>query len=205
MENKLQELTQKLYKVGVEKAKNEADTILSEAKKKADEIVQNANNEAKKIINQANSDSADLKQKTEKELILSSKQLKSTIKNQITNLITKDLMSSDIKESLNEIRFVQSLIELVIEKWDINDAQSTDLQIILPNAKKSDFDRYIKSKTNKLMAKGLDVHFDEEFKSGFKITPKDKSYIINFAQEDFENFFKTYLRKQTAKLLYKEE
>ena len=38
MENKLQELTQKLYNEGVEKANEEADKIIKEAKAEADKL-----------------------------------------------------------------------------------------------------------------------------------------------------------------------
>jgi len=205
MENKLQELTEKLYSIGVEKAKNEGEIIIAEAQKKADEIIKNASAEAKTIVNNAKNESLELKKKTESELKLSSKQVIATIKNQINNLIVQDLLSKDLEKSLADNDFIKSLIELVVKKWDIDDAQSTDLEIILPKEKKADFDKVIKTKINNLLAKGLVVNFDDNFKSGFKIAPKDNSYIINFAQEDFDNFFKTYLKAKTANLLYGEE
>ena len=205
MENKLQELTEKLYTVGVEKAKNEAEIIIADAQKEAERIIKNANSEAEKIISEAKNEGAELKKKIESELKLSSKQVITTIKNQVTNLVIKDLLSKDLENTLDENEFIKSLIELVVKKWDINEPQSTDLQIILPKEKKNDFDKIIKAKINNLLTKGLVVNFDDNFKSGFKIAPKDNSYIINFAQEDFDNFFKTYLRAKTANLLYGEE
>ena len=205
MENKLQELTEKLYTIGVEKAKNEAEIIIADAQKKADGIIKDANAEANTIISNAKTESDELKKKIESELKLSSKQVITTIKNQVKNLIIQDLLSKDLEKSLDENEFIKSLIELVVKKWDINDVQSTDLQIILPTEKKSDFDKFIKAKINNLLAKGLVVNFDDNFTSGFKIAPKDNSYIINFAQEDFDNFFKNYLRAKTANLLYGEE
>jgi len=205
MENKLQELTEKLYTVGVEKAQKEAEIIIADAQKKAEQIINNANTEAATIAINAKTESDELKKKIESELKLSSKQVITTIKNQVTNLVTQDLLSKDIEKSLADNEFIKSLIELVVKKWDINDAQSTDLQVILPSEKKSDFDKFIKAKINNLLEKGLVVNFDDDFKSGFKIAPKDNSYIINFAQEDFDNFFKTYLRAKTSNLLYGEE
>lgn len=205
MENKLQELTEKLYSIGVEKAKNEGEIIIAEAQTKAEEIIKNANAEAKAILINAKNESSELKKNTESELKLSSKQVIATIKNQINNLIVQDLVSKDLEKSLADNDFIKSLIDLVVKKWDIDDAQSTDLEIILPQEKKADFDKFIKAKINNLLAKGLAVNFDDNFKSGFKIAPKDNSYIINFAQEDFDNFFKTYLKAKTANLLYGEE
>jgi len=205
MENKLQELTQKLYTIGVEKAKNEADIIIAEAQKKADEVIKNAHAEAGTIIGNAKKDSAELKKKTESELKLSSKKVIATVKNQVTKLVVRDLLSKDLEKNLADNDFMKTILELMVKKWQPDDAHSTDLQIILPQEKKDNFNKYIRDKINHLLAKGLTVNFEDNFKSGFKIAPKDNSYIINFAQEDFDNFFKTYLRAQTANLLYGEE
>jgi V/A-type H+/Na+-transporting ATPase subunit E len=205
MENKLQELTQKLYTVGVEKAKNEAEIIIADAQKKADLVIKNAKTEAEIIIDNAKKESAELKKKTESELKLSSKQVIATVKSQITNLVVQDLLSKDLEKNLADNDFMKTILELMVKKWQPDDAHSTDLQIILPQEKKDNFNKYIKDKINHLLAKGLTVNFEDNFKSGFKIAPKDNSYIINFAQEDFDNFFKTYLRAQTANLLYGEE
>jgi V/A-type H+/Na+-transporting ATPase subunit E len=205
MENKLQELTQKLYTVGVEKAKNEAEIIIADAQTKADQVIKNAKTEAEIIIANAKKESAELKKKIESELKLSSKQVIATVKSQITNLVVQDLLSKDLEKNLADNDFMKTIIELIVKKWQPDEAHSTDLQIILPQEKKDNFNKYIKDKINYLMAKGLTVNFEDNFKSGFKISPKDNSYIINFAQEDFDNFFKTYLRTQTANLLYGEE
>jgi V/A-type H+-transporting ATPase subunit E len=205
MENKLQELTQKLYTTGIEKAKNEADQIIAEAQIKADKIIADANSEAFSIINKSKKESTELQLKIESELKLSSKQVISSIKNQITNLVTQDLIIKDIDKSLSDNDFIKSIIELMVKKWQPDDANSTDLQIILPEQKKENFNKYIKEKISHLMKKGLEVNFEDSFKSGFKIAPKDNSYIINFTNEDFDNFFKTYLKAKTANLLYGEE
>jgi V/A-type H+-transporting ATPase subunit E len=205
MENKLQELTQKLYTIGVEKAKNEAEIIIADAQTKANQIIKNANFEAETIIASAKTESAELKKKIESELKLSSKQVIASVKNQVTNLVVQDLLSKDIEKAISDNDFIKTVIELMVKKWQPDDAESTDLQIILPLDKKENFNKYIKEKINQLLAKGLTVSFEDNFKSGFKIAPKDNSYIINFTQEDFDNFFKSYLRAKTANLLYGEE
>lgn len=205
MENKLQELTQKLYTTGVEKAQKEAEIILAEAQKKADEIILNAKNKADSIIRKAKNESDEFKTKIESELKLSSKQVIATVKNQVTNLVVQDMLKKDIETSLNDNDFIKNLIELMVKKWQPDDAESTDLQIIMPQKEKENFNKYIKEKISHLLKKGLEVNFEDNFKSGFKIAPKDNSYIINFTNEDFDNFFKTYLKAKTANLLYGEE
>jgi V/A-type H+-transporting ATPase subunit E len=205
MENKLQELTDKLYNLGIEKARIEAETIVEKARNEAEMHLKNARSQAEAIIENAKKESAELKQKTESELKLSSKQVIASVKNQVTNLIVQDLLSKDIEKALGDNDFIKTVIELMVKKWQPDDAQSIDLQIILPQDKKDNFNKYIKEKINQLLANGLTINFEDNFKSGFKIAPKDNSYIINFAQEDFDNFFKSYLRAKTANLLYGEE
>lgn len=205
MENKLQELTQKLYTTGIEKAQKEAEIILAEAQKKADEIISNAKKEAGSIISKAKNEGDEFKTKIESELKLSSKQVIATVKNQVTNLVVQDMLTNDIDKSLGDNDFIKNLIELMVKKWQPDDAESINLQIILSEKEKDNFNKYIKEKISHLLKKGLEVNFEDNFKSGFKIAPKDNSYIINFANEDFDNFFKTYLKAKTANLLYGEE
>lgn len=205
MENKLQELTDKLYNLGIEKARIEADAIIEKAKQEAAAIVKNAQAEASTIIENVKKESEELKQKTESELKLSSKQAIAALKNQVTGLIVNDLLKADIEKNLDNPDFLKSIIELMVQKWQPDDAQSINLQIILPAEKKSSFDQLIKTKINHLLAKGLAVNFDDQFKSGFKIAPADNSYIINFTSDDFDNFFKTYLKAKTVNLIYGEE
>lgn len=205
MENKLQELTQKIYTTGVEKAQKEAEIIIADAQKKANEIILNAKNEADSIIRKAKNESDEFKTKIESELKLSSKQVIATVKNQVSNLVVQDMLKKDIETGLDDNDFIKNLIELMVKKWQPDDAESTDLQIIMPQKEKENFNKYIKEKISHLLKKGLEVNFEDNFKSGFKIAPKDNSYIINFTNEDFDNFFKTYLKAKTANLLYGEE
>src|SRR5690606_29621244 len=127
----------------------------------------------------------EFKTKIESELKLSSKQVIATVKNQVTNLVVQDMLKKDIETSLNDNDFIKNLIELMVKKWQPDDAESTDLQIIMPQKEKENFNKYIKEKISHLLKKGLEVNFEDNFKSGFKIAPKDNSYIINFTNEDF--------------------
>ena len=128
MENKLQELTNKLYNLGIEKARIEADEIIEKAKLEADKIVKNAQAEAGTIIENAKKQSAELKQKTESELKLSSKQAIAALKNQVTGLIVNDLLKADIEKNLSDADFLKSIIELMVQKWQPDDAEGRAAQ-----------------------------------------------------------------------------
>ena len=50
MENKIQELTDKIYREGVEKGNEEAQRLIDEAQKKAQKLIADAQKEAEGII-----------------------------------------------------------------------------------------------------------------------------------------------------------
>ena len=78
MENKLQELTQKLYNEGVEKANTEAEKIIADAKSEADKLKQVAEKDAQKIIADAEQKSVEIKKNVDASLLTYYSYLKST-------------------------------------------------------------------------------------------------------------------------------
>lgn len=60
MENKLQQLTQKLYDEGLEKGRAEAERLVAEAKTNAAKIVKEAEAQAAKILADANTKAQDV-------------------------------------------------------------------------------------------------------------------------------------------------
>ena len=74
MENKLQELTDKLYNEGLSKGKAEGEVLLAKAKSEAAEIVAAAEKEAKEIIAKAEKQAADYKTKVAGDLKMAASQ-----------------------------------------------------------------------------------------------------------------------------------
>ena len=70
MENKIQELTEKIYAEGVEKGNVEAARIVEEAKVKAADIVNNAKAEAEAIVAAAEKKAAELEEHSRSEIKL---------------------------------------------------------------------------------------------------------------------------------------
>jgi len=205
MENKLQELTQKLYNEGVEKANEEADKIIKEAKSEADKIKKNAEKEAKGIIEEAEQKSEEIKKNVHAELELASKQTVRKVKQQITDLITSKVIDEPVKKAFDDEKFVKEIIETMIKNWDPQKKESVDLSVLLPEKLEKEFEKYFKAKTGKELNAKLELSFSDAVKGGFKIGPADNSYKISFSEEDFINFFKSYLRPKTGEMLFQGE
>ena len=75
MDNKLQELTDKLYKEGLSKGKEEGEAILAKAQSKAAEIVEAAQKKAEEIIKKAENDAKDYQVKVEGDVKMAGKPL----------------------------------------------------------------------------------------------------------------------------------
>ena len=202
MENKLQELTQKLYNEGVEKANAEAEKIIAEAKSEAEKIKQEANQEAKNILANAEQKSADIKKNVDAEISLAAKQTIRSTKQKITDMIVSKVIDQPVKEAFDDQKFVKEIIETVVKNWNAQKNESIDLSLLLPADLEKEFSKYFSAKTGKELNANLELSFSDTIKGGFKIGPADGSYKISFSEQDFENFFKSYLRPKTIEMLY---
>ena len=202
MENKLQELTQKLYNEGVEKANAEADKILADAKSEAEKIKQDAEKEAKKIIADAEQKTVEIKKNVDSELSLAAKQSVRSVKQKITDMIVSKVIDEPVKKAFDDEKFVKEIIETVVKNWNPQKNETIDLAVLLPADMEKEFSKFFTAKTGKELNANLELSFSDSVKGGFKIGPADGSYKISFTEEDFENFFKSYLRPKTVEMLY---
>ncbi len=197
---KIQELTDKIYKEGIEKAKKEHDTIVEKAKKEADEIIKSAKQKEKEIIEQANKKADEIKDNINTEIQLAAKQSISKIKQQIANIVTSKQVENPVKTAFKDDEFIKQMILEVLKNWDINNLQS--LELILPEEKEADINNFFNNKAKELLDKGLEINFSQNIKSGFKIINQNKNYLISFTEQDFVNYFKKQLKDKTKKMLF---
>lgn len=200
MENKLDILTQKLYAEGVDKAKAEAGEILAGAKKEAEKMLAEAEEKAKEIEEKACAEAENLKKKAESEMSLSARQALTALKQDIAGLISGEVAGKLAATAFEDKKFVQELLASVIKKWDVA-AGNLNLEVLLPEKDKKDFEAFVGAKYKELLDKGLEIKVGEQ-KEGFVIQPKEGGYRIAFSEALFEAFFNQYMRNFTKSLLY---
>ena len=199
-DNKLELLTKKIYEEGIEKAQQDAQDILNKAKNEADNIVKEAENKANAIIEKAQCESAALRQKTETELGMSAKQAVAALKQQITNLISNNIAVDMTTAAFKDEDFVRELMAKIIEKW--NAEGNVDLNVITNEKEKEEFEKYLLAKHKNLLDNNLTIVTNSNQKEGFVIQPKDGSYKVTFSEKVFEEFFNSYLKDYSKKLLF---
>lgn len=205
MQNKLQELTEKIYQEGVGKARDEAQRIISEASDKAKKIVLEAEERAKDIIAQTEKSASELKENSKKELQLASRQAISDIKQQITHLVLAKSITPEVEGPLSGESFVASIIEEIVKNWNPKNSDPILLELLLPSNRKIEFEKYFNAKAKGVLNGNITINYSNKLKAGFKIGPKDGGYLISFSNDDFDTFFRAYLRPKLMEMLFEDK
>lgn len=204
MQNKLQELTDKLYNEGLSKGKQEAEQLLADAQAKAAKILEDAQAEAEQIVGKARKDAEDLKSKVSADVKMASSQSISALKQQIEKSLMAKVVGGEVKDALKDANFVKPLIETVIKSFNAADIAPAGLDVILPESMKESLGKSLQAGLAKELKSGVEVSFAKNIAGGFKIAPKDGGYFISFADGDFEKVFSDYLRPAAKKILFSE-
>jgi len=204
MQNKLQELTDKLYVEGLSKGKQEAEEMVAKAGKEAAEIISKAKEEYSKIISKANKDAEDIRLKMEMEVKMASRQSLTALKNQIENSIVANGFNKPVSEITDKVSFLKSLIEAAIASFNPKSGDSVSLSLLLPENKRNELDSFLKSEIISQLKGGVDIVFDNKITTGFKIGPKEEGYHISFTDKDLQQLFSEYLKLKTREFLFAE-
>lgn len=202
MQNKLQELTEKLYNEGLSKGKEEGNALLAKAEARAAEIVAEAEKQAAEIKAKAEKEAADYKVKVTGDLKMAASQSIQATRKDIEDLVVTKMTSAAVEKALGEEAFVKEIIRSVAEKF--NAEEPVDLNIVLPESLKSALEPFIKNELSTMLKGGVDASFSKKISGGFTIGPKDGGYYISLTDETFKELIGEYLRPATRKLLFGE-
>lgn len=200
--NKLQELTNKLYNEGLEKGRSEADRLVADAKAEAARILADAKAEAEAITKAAEARSEDIAKNAMTEIALAGRQAVSKIKSEIAEAIILKSTGESIKAASVDAAFVKDMLLAVANNWN---ASTTDvsLKALLPEDKRAELDVAMQKAAAELLKAGVEVGYSKDVKNGFKVGEKDGGYYISFTDESFDALFKEYLREKVSNMLYK--
>ena len=200
MQNKLQELTDRLYNEGLSKGKQEGEELLAKAKVQAEEIVAKAQAEAAQIVADAQKQAEELKTKTASDIKMAAGQSIAATKKDIETLIVGKMTEADVKKALTSAEFVKEVIKAVAEKFTTDGP--ADLAVVLPESLKKEVEPFVTKELAKTLGAGVEASFSKKVSGGFKIGPKDGGWFVSFTEETFNQLISEYLRPATKKLLF---
>ena len=127
---KIQELTDKLYREGVEKGNAEGMRLVEKAKAEADKLVADARKEADEIVDKARKQAQELDANTKSELKLYAGQALNALKSEIVNVVSDKLVKDTVKELMGNKDFMGNFMVAVAKNW----ASGEDLVISASDA-----------------------------------------------------------------------
>ena len=202
MQDKLQELTEKLYNEGLSKGKQEGEEILAKARKQAEETIAKANEEAEAIKARAQREAEELKTKVTGDVRMAALQSLTATRQSIENVLVTQMTDKDIASALESADYVRKIIETVAKSFNPAGQDPEDIALVLPESMKKELEPFVTKELAKILKAGVTATFSKKISGGFTIGPKDGGYFISFSEETFKALISEYLRPATRKLLF---
>lgn len=196
MNNKIQELTEKLLNEGVEKGNAEAEKIVASANDKAAQIVADAKAKAEEIIAAAKKDAKGVEDNTKNEIKMYAAQAVNALKSEIANVVCQKIVSGTTAEVVGNKDFMNEFMLKMAEKWGAGE------DIVISTADAASLKALFLKKAKSLLDKGVKIEQVNGQKALFTVQPADGSYKVNFGEAEFEEYFKNFLRPQLVEMLF---
>ncbi len=193
---KIQALTEKILREGVEKGQAEAARIVEEAEKKAAQIVADARQEAQSIVALAEKKAGELDSNTKSELKLYTSQALNALKSELANVVCDKVVTQSVDSLASDQNFLGEFAVTLASKW------AEDEPIVISSAEAESLKKYFAAKAKNLLDKGVTIEQVNGKDTLFTIAPADGSYKVNFGKEEFEAYFKGFLRPQLVEMLF---
>ena len=193
---KIQELTEKIFREGVEKGQAEAARIVEKAKAEAEQIIAEAKKKAVEIEAQAKKTATDTENNTKNELKLFTAQSLSALKSEIANVLTASTVGQAVDKLVSDKDFLCKFTVALASKWAENEP------IVIESADADTLKAYFAKEAKAVLDKGVTIEKVNGRNALFTIQPEDGSYKVSFGKEEFEDYFKSFLRPQLVQMLF---
>ena len=101
-----------------------------------------------------------------------------------------------VKKLFSDENFLHSLILAMAKNWLENEP------VVISTQEAEKLNAYFLSEAKDLLDKGLKIEQVNGLKTSFSIAPADGSYKINFGEEEFVDYLKSFLRPRLLEVLF---
>ena len=196
MENKVQEITDRIYREGVEKGQAEAQVIIEVAEAEKVALLKKAQQEAEKIIADAKKSADELNKHTQSELQLYAGRAVEALKSDIANLLSGFVVDNAMSDVVSK-EWLQKLMLSLATDW------VTKENVVIQTSDANSLTQYFAAQAKDLLGKGVQIEQVNGKPAAFAIMPADKGYKIQFGEEEFAAYFKEFLRPQLVEMLFR--
>jgi len=191
MAEELKHLIEQIQKEGVEKARNEADTIISQAKEKAAKIVAEAEKKAQEIVKNSEIQSAAFAERSVKTLEQAARDLLITVGQGCEKVVTATL-AKEVSNALSG-ELLQKMVLNVLAQ-----SGNADITLKVSEADAAALTAFCAEQTAK-SGQQIELVSDAEILSGFRVGFKGKSVYLDYTGEAVSQALAAFLRPELAK------
>ena len=190
MAEELKHLIEQIQKEGVEKADEQANTIISQAKERAATIVAEAEEKAYESLLKAKNESEAFAERSVKTLEQAARDLLITIDQGCENVIA-EVLGKEVDKALSG-DLLQKMVASVVEQG------GGDIELSVSENDKVALATYC-AELAKKSGQEIELASDSEILSGFKVGFKGKNVYLDYTGEAVANALATFLRPELAK------
>jgi V/A-type H+-transporting ATPase subunit E len=200
--NKLDQITRRLFEEGLSKGRAEGDRLVAEAEAEAKKIVSRAEAQAQKIVHTARAEASELSKNTASEIALAGRQALARIKEELAGAVVARTVGDGVHKAGLDPAFIREMLLSAAAGWRSDSSGKVTLEALLPAARKKELDAALEGSVGALLKEGIEVGYSREVKSGFRLGEKEGGYYLSFEDENFEALLGGYLRERVSAILY---
>jgi V/A-type H+-transporting ATPase subunit E len=200
--NKLSQITERLFEEGLSRGRSEGERIVAEAEQRAHGIVSEAERKAAGIVRKAEDEARELHKNTMTEISLAGRQALARLKEEISGLVVARSLGEGVHAAGMDPAFIRETLLAVARGWNGGSSEKVALEALLPEARRKELDSAFEGSVKALLKEGVEVGYSADVRTGFKVGEKGGGYYIGFTDENFEALLGQYLREKVSTILY---
>ena len=105
-------------------------------------------------------------------------------------------MKQTVDDIVDDKQFMREFMLKIAEQWGVNE------DIVISTAEAQELKSFFAKKAKNLLDKSVKIEQINGIDTLFCIQPSDGAYKVNFGKDEFENYFKAFLRPQLVDMLF---
>jgi V/A-type H+-transporting ATPase subunit E len=203
MEQKVQELTKRIFEEGVQKGEARAEELIAAAVQRSEQQLAEARLQAQRIVEDAHREAAELKRAAEAEIKLAGEQALAAVKLQLLDVIDTKVVTEPVHAVLSDATVIKELLLAVVNVWK-STAEDASLDVLLPAQQQAELEKALHGAVQKMLGSGITLTYVKGIKAGFQIGPHNDRFKISLTDKDFAEYIKAFLRPKTRAYLFGE-
>ena len=118
------------------------------------------------------------------------------LKTEVSNIVSDKIVKQTVDDIVDDKQFMREFMLKIAEQWGKNE------DVIINTAEAHELKRFFAKKAKSLLDKGVKIEQINGIDTLFSIQPSDGAYKVNFGKDEFENYFKAFLRPQLVDMLF---